>query len=227
MTSQFFVAAWNHVRHHNIPNKPPPGGRTRPPTSAHPSVGLRGLRPCVFPTPTSGARPLQAMPAASWSRLWRSLRPCGREYRLIRARRWPPRGWVRRAPRRGLVGCYGCGNAMAKHWARVARRRDCAAFGYVVNRATSDRVQPLRFFILVGSRGVPPLAVQAMAGRAKPSRGSGGATPCRGATIGCGRDAGISGSRAAALAVGDPPRSGRRLAFFAERKKCHTELSQI
>ena len=41
---------------------------------------------------------------------------------------------------------------MAKHWARVARRRDCAAFGYVVNRATSDRVQPLRFFILVGSR---------------------------------------------------------------------------
>ena len=56
---------------------------------------------------------------------------------------------------------------MAKHWARVARRRDCAAFGYVVNRATSDRVQPLRFFILVGSRGgVPPLAVQAMAGRA-------------------------------------------------------------
>ena len=41
---------------------------------------------------------------------------------------------------------------MAKHWARVARRRDCAAFGYVVNRATSDRVQPLRFFILVGGR---------------------------------------------------------------------------
>ena len=34
---------------------------------------------------------------------------------------------------------------MAKHGARVARRRDCAAFGYVVNRATSDRVQPLRF----------------------------------------------------------------------------------
>ena len=84
-------------------NTSPQGGR-QPPTSAHPSVGLRGLRPCVFPTPTSGARPLQAMPAASWSRLWRSLRPCGREYRLIRARRWPPRGWVRRAPRRGLVG---------------------------------------------------------------------------------------------------------------------------
>ena len=49
-------------------------------------------------------------------------------------------------------GATAAGNAMAKHWARVARRRDCAAFGYVVNRATSDRVQPLRFFILVGSR---------------------------------------------------------------------------
>ena len=35
----------------------------------------------------------QSMPAASWSRLWRSLRPYGREYRLIRARRWPPWVW--------------------------------------------------------------------------------------------------------------------------------------
>ena len=42
-------------------------------------------------------------------------------------------------------GATAAGNAMAKHGARVARRRDCAAFGYVVNRATSDRVQPLRF----------------------------------------------------------------------------------
>ena len=50
-------------------------------------------------------------------------------------------------------GATAAGNAMAKQGARVARRRDCAAFGYVVNRATSDRVQPLRFFILVGSRG--------------------------------------------------------------------------
>lgn len=56
---------------------------------------------------------------------------------------------------------WGCataaGGRVMKQGARVARRRDCAAFGYVVNRATSDRVQPLRFFILVGSRGgVPP-----------------------------------------------------------------------
>ena len=41
-------------------------------------------------------------------------------------------------------GATAAGNAMAKHGARVARRRDCAAFGYVVNRATSDRVQRLR-----------------------------------------------------------------------------------
>ena len=106
---------------------------------------------------------------------------------------------------------------MAKHGARVARRRDCAAFGYVVNRATSDRVQPLRFsFWLAVGGGVPPLTVQVMAGRASPSGGL-GVQPCRGATIGCGRDAG-SGSRAAALAVGDPPRSGRRLAFLRNAK---------
>ena len=74
-------------------------------------------------------------------------------------------------------GATAAGNAMAKHWARVARRRDCAAFGYVVNRATSDRVQPLRFFILVGSREVPPLAVQAMAGRAKALTGVWGCNP--------------------------------------------------
>ena len=62
---------------------------------------------------------------------------------------------------------------MAKHGARVARRRDCAAFGYVVNRATSDRVQPLRFSFWLAVGRVPPLTVQVMAGRASPSRGSG------------------------------------------------------
>ena len=45
------------------------------------------------------------------------------------------------------------------------------------------------------------MAVQAMAGRAKALTGVWGATPCRETTIGCGRDAGISGSRAAALFV--------------------------
>ena len=115
---------------------------------------------------------------------------------------------------------------MAKHWAQVARRRDCAAFGYVVNRATSDRVQPLRFFILVGSReGVPPLAVQAMAGEGKPSRGLGVQPPAV-ATIGCGRDAGISGSRAAALLVRDPTGEAKA-GFFCGTQKCHTELEEI
>ena len=93
------------------------------------------------------------MPAASWSRLWRSLRPADAEYRLIRARRWPPWVGTSRPASWACRGATAAGNAMAKQGARVARRRDCAAFGYVVNRATSDRVQPLRFFILVGSRG--------------------------------------------------------------------------
>ena len=46
-------------------------------------------------------------------------------------------------------------------------------------------------FSLVGSRGgVPLLAVQAVAGRAKPFRGL-GCNPCRGAALGGGRDAGL------------------------------------
>ena len=162
--------------------------------------------------------PLQAMPAASWSRLWRSLRPCGREYRLIRARRWPPRGWVRRPASWACRGATAAGNAMAKHWARVARRRDCAAFGYVVNRATSDRVQPLRFsFWLAVGRG-------AAVGRSghggegeSPHGGLGVQPPAVETTIGCGRDAGISGSRAAALLVRDPT-GERRLAFLRNAK---------
>ena len=69
------------------------------------------------------------------------------------------------------------------------------------------------------------MAVQAMAGGRSP-HGVWGCNPCRGATIGCGRDAGISGSRAAALAVGDPT-EWAKAGFFAERKKCHTELEEI
>ena len=128
----------------------PPRGANTATNFAHPSVGCApaALR---IPTPTSGAGPLQAMPSASWSRPWRSFNT---EYRLIKARRWPSCGVVRRAPRRGLVGVLRLRETLWRsHGARVARRRDCAAFGYVVNRATSDRVQPLRFFILVGSRG--------------------------------------------------------------------------
>ena len=60
-------------------------------------------------------------------------------------------------------------------------------------------------FSLVGSRGgVPLLAVQAVAGRAKPFRGSGGATPCRGAALGGGRDAGLRVKGAALVSPGEP-----------------------
>ena len=118
-----------------INTSPPEGGEHGP--QLRPSFGgLRGLRPCLFPTPTSGAGPLQAMPAASWSRLWRSLRPCGREIPAYQGAQvaavWVgtsrPASWACR-------GATAAGNAMAKQGARVARRRDCAAFGYVVTFA--------------------------------------------------------------------------------------------
>ena len=64
---------------------PSSGGPARPPA----------LR---IPTPTSGAGP-----PGDASRHRVSLSALV-QYRLIRARRWPPCGWVRRAPRRGLVG---------------------------------------------------------------------------------------------------------------------------
>ena len=69
------------------------------------------------------------------------------------------------------------------------------------------------------------MAVQAMAGRAKPSRGS-GVQPLPWSNHRLRADAGISGSRAAALAVGDPT-EWAKAGFFAERKKCHTELEEI
>ena len=161
------------------------------------------------------------MPAASWSRLWRSLRPCGREIPAYQGAQvavvWVgtsrPASWACR-------GATAAGNAMAKHGARVARRRDCAAYGCGVHRATADRVQRLR--PLLAGRQIGRGAAAGRPGRSGeglPSRGSGGATPCRGATIGCGRDAGISGSRAQRLAVGDPPRRGEGWLFFEERKK--------
>ena len=61
------------------------------------------------------------------------------------------------------------------------------------------------------------MAVQAMAGRAKALTGSGVQPPAVETTIGCGRDAGISGSRAAALLV-RTPQVKRRLAFLRNAK---------
>ena len=113
------------------------------------------------------------------------------QYRLIRARRWPPCGWVRRAPRRGLVGVRRLRDALRRitgHGVRMpAPGPPTAARLIVLPPIASNGCAP---FSLVGSRGgVPLLAVQAVAGRAKPFRGSGGATPCRGAALGGGRDA--------------------------------------
>ena len=181
------------------------GGQT--PTSAHPPVGC-GPPALRIPTPTSGAGPPR-----------RCLRHRGRaygarcvlaaaKYRLIRARRWPPCGWVRRAPRRGLVGVRRLRDALRRitgHGVRMpAPGPPTAARLIVLPPIASNGCAP---FSLVGSRGgVPLLAVQAVAGRAKPFRGSGGATPCRGAALGGGRDAGLRVKGAAPCQSGNPGR---------------------
>ena len=154
-------------------DQPPKGGEHGP--QLRPSFGgLRGLRPCVFPTPTSGAGPLQAMPAASWSRLWRSLRPCGREIPAYQGAQlaavWVgtsrPASWAcERATAAGnAVGeALGTGSA----WPRLCRLRlRCALL--------VPRSRPTAPFFLVGMKGGGPLlAVQAVAGRACPPGGLG------------------------------------------------------
>ncbi len=175
-----------------INTSPPEGGEQAP--NFGPSSGGPARPPALrIPTPTSGAGPPR-----------RCLRHRGRaygarcvlaaaKYRLIRARRWPPCGWVRRAPRRGLVGVRRLRDALRRitgHGVRMpAPGPPTAARLIVLPPIASNGCAP---FSLVGSRGgVPLLAVQAVAGRAKPFRGSGGATPCRGAALGGGRDAGL------------------------------------
>ena len=61
------------------------------------------------------------------------------------------------------------------------------------------------------------MAVQAMAGRRSPHGGL-GCNPLPWATIGCGRDAGISGSRAAAPFVRDPHGVGEGWLFCGTQK---------
>ena len=123
-------------------HKPPKGGRTWPPTSANPSVGLRGLRPCVFPTLKRGAPPGDAFgivvaPLALVQ--YRIPAYQGAQVAVM----W---GGTSRPASLACSGATASGCATTKHRARVAHRRNCAAFGYIGHRAISDRVLRLRFF---------------------------------------------------------------------------------
>ena len=102
-------------------------------------MGLRGLRPCVSPRRQAargppgdasrhrvapvGARSIPAYQGAQVAAVW------------VGTSR--PASWACRS-------ATAAGNAMPKHGARVARRRDCAAFGYIDHRAPAACVQRLR-----------------------------------------------------------------------------------
>ena len=141
--------------------------------------GLRGLRPCTPPRrqaargPPGDAFGIVVAPAGARSGL-RPPNTCltGRAGGGV----WGCAIAPRVEPCRGATAA---GNAMTKHGARVALGVDMGARPHTPSPLVSSR------------GGVPLLAVQAVAGRASPSRGPGGATPCRGAAIGGGRDAGI------------------------------------
>ena len=141
-------------------------------------MGLRGLRPCVPPRrqaargPPGDACGIVVAPAGARSGL-RPPNTCltGRVGGVV----WGCATAPRVEPCRGATAAR---NALTKHGARVALGVDMGACPHTPSPLVSSR------------GGVPLLAVQAVAGRAMPSRGSGGATPCRGAAIGGGRDAG-------------------------------------
>ena len=140
-------------------------------------MGLRGLRPCVSPRrqaargPPGDACGIVVAPAGARSGL-RPPNTCltGRAGGVV----WGCATAPRVEPCRGATAAR---NALTKHGARVALGVDMGACPHTPSPLVSSR------------GGVPLLAVQAVAGRAMPSRGSGGATPCRGAAIGGGRDA--------------------------------------
>ena len=155
----------------------PPRGANRPPNFG-PSCG-GPARPLALhiPTPTSGAGPprrcLRHRVAPAGAR-------CGQQaakYRFNRARR------------------RACGVVPPCHasWLLgVLRLRETLrrSMGHGSRWALTWGQAPIPPSPLLSSRGgVPLLAVQAAAGRASPSQGSGGATPCRGAALGGGRDA--------------------------------------
>ena len=103
-------------------------------------MGLRGLRPCVFPTLKRGAPPGDAFgivvaPLALVQ--YRIPAYQGAQLAAVWVGTSRPASWACR-------GATAAGNAMPKHGARVARRRDCAAFGYIDHRAPAACVQRLR-----------------------------------------------------------------------------------
>ncbi len=140
-------------------------------------MGLRGLRPCTSPRrspawgPPGDACGIVVAPVGARC----SLRPLNT-------------GLTRRAG--GVVW----GGAIAPRVEAPARATAASSVASQawgtgsttgIHGATPHTPSPLTSRV----GGVPSLAVQAMTGRATPSRGSGGAAPCRGAAIGGGRDA--------------------------------------
>ena len=134
----------------------PPRGANTAPNFGHPALRSGGLRGLRFAYPHADKRrglPRRCLRHRGRGLCGCSVAPCGREYRLIRARRWPPCGWVRRAPRRGLVGVRRLRETLSpKHGARVARGRDWAACGCAARYSYPVRVQRPRPFFLVGMK---------------------------------------------------------------------------
>lgn len=140
-------------------------------------MGLRGLWPCVSPRrqatrgPPGDASGIVVAPGGARCGL-RPLNTCltGRAGTLRV-------GWVL-APRvEGSRRATAASSVASQAWGTGSTTG--------IHGATPHTPSPLTSRV----GGVPSLAVQAMTGRATPSRGSGGAAPCRGAAIGGGRDA--------------------------------------
>ncbi len=131
-----------------------------------------------IPAPLAGVGPPRRCLRHRGRACWRSMQPAAAEYRFNKARGWGRVGWCHSAPRRSSCACYGC------------EKRCARSMGHGSRWALTWGQAPIPPSPLLSSRGgVPLLAVQAAAGRASPSQGSGGATPCRGAALGGGRDA--------------------------------------
>ena len=75
------------------------------------------------------------------------------QYRLIRARRWPPCGWVRRAPRRGLVGVRRLRDALRRitgHGVRMPAPGPPSATSLIVLPPIASNRCAFSFWLAVG-----------------------------------------------------------------------------